>query len=61
MMPRPIADWLVMTTVAKPARFSSRSASAVHGNSVEQLEAIEVAALLDERAVAIEKDRGRGS
>ena len=56
MMPRAIADWLVMTTVAKPARFSRRKASAVHGNTREQLEPIEIAALLDERAVAIEED-----
>ena len=56
MIPRAIADWLVMTTVAIPARFSSRSASPVHGNTVEQIEPIEIATLLDDRAVTIEKD-----
>ena len=57
MMPRAIADWFVMTTIAKPARLSSRSASAGPGKHREQLEAIEIAALLDERAVAIQKHR----
>ena len=56
MIPRPMPDWLVTTTVTKPARLSRRIASDGQGKELEQHRAIEIAALLDERAVAIEED-----
>ena len=57
-MPRAMPAWLVTTTTAKPARLSRRIASTVYGKEREPLEPIEVADLLDERAVAIEEDGG---
>ena len=44
---------------AEPARFSARMASMVHGIERDALQAIEIADLLDDRAVAIEEHGAR--
>ena len=45
-MPRAMPAWLVTTTTAKPARFSSRTASTLNGKNTSTIEPIEIAALL---------------
>ena len=58
MIPRPMADWFVTTTVAKAGAVQQPDRVRRPRDRVEQLEPIEVSALFDERAVAIEEHRG---
>ena len=55
--PRATPDWFVTITMRRPARFSARIASMLHGIQLDPLGPIEIADFLDERAVAIEEDR----
>ena len=50
--------WLVTTTTAKPARLSSADGVDAERKEREPLEAIEIARLFDDRAVAVEENGG---
>ena len=50
-------DWLVITMRRKPARSSATSAAATPGSSADVIGPAEVAAILDQGAVAVKKHR----
>ena len=55
--PRAMPDWFVTMTTRRPARLSARMASTVHGKERDPVGPVEIADVLDQRAVAIEKHR----